>query len=485
MKTAPLSITPAFSLITALFFLFYGPFLLPAQDLEQVISSKLVVNDEEDFQILGSNTYRLSGQNLYQTPNTIRLFENNAYRFDISFSYFADKMIIDADNYRSRACDLRVPGGTAAKYMVRDIDPKDGIISVHASTIGRAGTKDTLWLQLLDKNTAKMLAEVIFPIEIQRNDPSANTTAFLPMEMRYQPLFITLEDVDNSNNRIERQLLPFFPDTINVDANDVFNLLLEVEQEVYINDQAYVLVADSEKDYGYQARIKWEGQSLRYKPASSNQLKSYLTVAPGRDRPGAITPPDMKKLLAANLQKAGLTRKGSRVKQQLNFVLPKEKIKKIYPSMYLKKNPEMSSYRLDHKNLASLVEKNKSKLTGTYLRSANIRLITAAKLSDAANLKIKPQPSVRQPSSTKTKIKPSVRTTPQKMKMQNARIVTKERPVKQKEKLAANSAITRVKVLPKQKVPAQSPYYTFSIEVSRKTDPMAFQTYLVTFRVVK
>jgi hypothetical protein len=460
---------------------------LPAQELEQLISSKLKVNNEQDFQIMGSNTYRLNGKLLYQTPNTVRLFENNAYRFDINFSYFGDKVIIDADNYTSRACGLQAPATSSAQYRIRDIDPNDGIVSVEAIAIGQAGTKDTLNLQLWDKNTDKMLADVIFPIEVQADDPSTNTTAYLPMEMRYQPLFITLEDIDNPNNRVERQLLPFFPDTINVDAKDVFNLLTEIEQEVYLNDQAYILVADYEKDYGYQANFAWEGQGLQYKPASDNQLKSYLTVVPGRDRP-VVSTPNMEKLLADNLRKAGLDRKGSRVQQEISLVMPKAEVKKVYPVAYLNKNPGLSSSRLDHQTIAKIVDNNRSKLDNTYLNNGNIKLITGVKLYDAGRLKMQQQPRINQVDPSRTKAQPSTtqptRTTPQKMQMQRSRINTTESTVKPKEP-AKNYAVThtQVRVLPADTKP--NPYYTLSIEISRKTDPMSFQTYLLTFRVIE
>lgn len=462
--------------------------LLQAQELEQLISSKLIVNHEQDYQTLGSNTYQLDGQMLYQTPNTIRLFENNAYRFDIGFSYFGNKEIIDADNYHSLSIALLAPNTSTAQYRIRDIDPADGIISVEAIAIGQAGTQDTLTLELWDKNTSTVMADVIYPIEVHSLDPSANTTAYLPMEMRYQPLFVTLEDINNPNNRIERQLLPFFPDTINVDAKDVFNLLTEVEQEVYLDGEAYVLVADHEKNYGYQAEFNWEGQGLRYKPASDNKLKSYLTVVPGRDRPTVTRPLNLEKMMAADLRKAGLNRTGSRIQQQINFVMPKGEVKKVYTADYLKKHPGLSTSRLDHKSLSNLVNNNKGELNKTYTNNGNIQLITAARLYDAGKLKLQ-KPMIQQVNPSKTRVTPTntkpTRTSPRTMQMQKAKIVTKETKQKPVKKPAPNYAVTHIKVLPTETTPEKSPYYTLAIKISRETEPMAYQTYLLTFRVIE
>lgn len=481
--------THVFHLFCFLIFLsFTTSTTVNAQELQQLISSKLEVNHEQDYQMLGSNTYRLDGEMLYQTPNTIRLFENNAYRFDIGFSYFTDKEIINADNYHSRAIGLLAPNTSTAQYRIRDIDPADGIISVEAIAIGQAGTQDTLTLELWDKNSSTLLADLIYPIEVHTLDPSANTTAYLPMEMRYQPLFVTLEDVNNPNNRIERQLLPFFPDTINVDAKDVFNLLTEIEQEVYLDGEAYVLVADHEKNYGYRAEFNWEGQGLRYKPASDNQLKSYLTVVPGRDRPSVIRPLDLEKMMAADLRKAGLNRKGSRIQQQIKFVMPKGEVKKVYTAEYLKTHPGLASSRLDHKSLSNLVNNNKGQLSKTYTNNGNIQLITAARLYDVGRLKLH-QPIINQANPSKTKVTPSnttpTRTSPRTMQMQKAKIVTKETQQQPKKQPAPNYAVTHIKVLPAETTPEKNPYYTLAIKISRETEPMGYQTYLLTFRVIE
>ncbi|MCB0630164.1 MAG: hypothetical protein R2824_22185 [Saprospiraceae bacterium] len=454
-------------------------------ELEQLMSTKLEVKGVQDHQIIDCNTYRFNEKMLYENFNTIRLYEDNAYQFAVSFFYFDDDEIINAGNISQRRYKVSVPTSGNGNFIVNAVYYRDEILMVSTLAMGKAGTRDSLHIQLFDDDDL-LLAEAIFPFEIQSNEEDATTTAFLPMEMHYQPLYLTLEDIDNPNNRIERQLLPFFPDTINVNARDVFNLYTEIEQEVYLDGNAYVLVADHEKDYGYVANFNWEGQGLQYKPASENKLKSYLTVVPGRG--GTVTSPqvDISKLLAQNLQKAGLQFKGERVKQEYRFVMPKENVKKVYSDSYLKKNTRLSSQRLSHQAIRSILDQNKTKVE-SQLKTSDIKLIPYLQMNKSMLLKMQqPQLKVNESSPQQNKVittKPNTqisrtRVHPSKIEKQKVDTQLPEKP-------ATNYAVTHIRVVPEAIAPAKNPYYTLSIEIHRETDVMSYQTYLLTFRVIE
>lgn len=493
-----------YSLGTSLTCLFFWICQMPlsAQELEQLISSKFEVIDEQDHQFIDCNTFRFGDEVLYDNPNVVRLYENGAYRFDLNFSYFGDNEIINPSNYLDKFYSVTVPKSSKENYRVTAISPKGNKLSIYAIATGEPGTQDTFRIQLLDKE-AKLLADAIYPFEVREDVPGANETAFLPMKMEYKPIFVRLEEVDNPNNSIERQLLPFAPDTINLDAKEAFNFITQIEEEVQIGSKSYVLVADHEKNYGYKVNFEWQGKSLQDKPNSKNGLKAYLTTVPGRNRPTAPTL-DLTNIMAADLKKAGLDQSGKRVKQEYVFVQPNTKLTKVYQSNFIKQNPNAVRYRQDQKKTQYLVDKYLPAIQNNF-KEANQKVLNYYQVSPQQMKQIQKNNKVisAQPSATKkpVNVQPSVQkykvVTPQKNTDPKAKevIVRDHRktaisnPKIRDHRINAETVRSNQTVIitqpPKTIPPPKGNYYTLAIEVSRETDVMSHRTYFLTFRLVE
>lgn len=496
------------SLLVLLLFCFSINSALPGQELEQLISSKFEVIDEQDHQFIDCNTYRFGNDILYDNPNVIRLYENGAYRFDFKFSYFDKNGIINPSNYLDKFYSVQVPESIRKSYRVTAVSPKGDNLSIYAIATGDPGIQDTFRIQLLDKE-AKLLADAIYPFQVREDIPDATETAFLPMKIEFKPIFVRLEDVNNPNNRIERQLMPFSPDTINLDAKEAFNFITEIEEEVQVNGQSYVLVANHEKNYGYQVNLSWEGKSLQDKPNSKNGLRSYLTTVPGRNRPSRPVTVDLTAIMAADLKKAGLDQGGKRVQQEYVFVEPNTKLTKVYQMDYIKQHPNISSSRKDQKSTQYLINKHLPLIQNNF-KEANQQVFHYYQLSPQQKINLqKAQISTNsQPAPAKTgKTQTTIPAKPSQQKyavIQNtqkpAATATKEARVRDHRKTTVNPALSRTqRVNPNvarrnetvrvatPRPPSPQPkgdYYTLAIEVSRKTEVMSHRTYLLTFRII-
>lgn len=475
---------------------------LSAQELEQLISSKFEVIDEQDHQFIDCNTFRFGDEVLYDNPNVVRLYENGAYRFDLNFSYFADNEIINPSNYLDKFYSITVPESAKKNYRVTAISPKGNKLSIYAIATGDPGVQDTFRIQLLDKE-AQLLADAIYPFEVREDIPGANETAFLPMKMEYKPIFVRLEEVDNPNNSIERQLLPFAPDTINIDAKEAFNFITQIEEDIQIGDQSYVLVADHEKDYGYKVKFEWQGKSLRDKPNSTNGLMAYLTTVPGRNRPGTPTL-DLTNIMAADLKKAGLDQSGKRVKQEYVFVQPNTTLTKVYQANFIKENPDVIRNRQNQKTTQFLLNKYLPAVQNNF-KEANQKVFKYYQMSPQ-------QMKIIQQNNKATKVQAPVTNKPVKTQpsIQKYQVVTPQKNTNTKAKEAIVRDHRRTTVSPdrirdhrantgavrrNQTVIATRPtpstpkpggnYYTLAIEVSRETDVMSHRTYFLTFRLVE
>lgn len=457
---------------------------LPAQELEQLISSKFEVIDEQDHQWLDCNTYRFGDEVLYDNPNMVRLYENGAYRFDFQFTYFGENGIITPNNYLEQFYSVQIPTSTEENYRITAISPAGDKLSIYAIATGEVGIKDTFRIQLLDDRAA-LLADAIYPFEVRADDPDAVGTTYLPMKIEYRPIFVNLEDADNPNNRIERQLLPFAPDTINVDAKKAFNLLTEIEQEVQIGGQSYVLVADHEDNYGYQVSYGWEGPGLKYKPGSKNGLKAYLTTVPGRT-PSTTRPTlNLKELMVADLKKAGLDQAGKRVQQEFVFEQPNTQLKKVYQLNYAKKNPNVIRKRVDPKTTQHLLQKNLPKIQ-LNLKEANQQVLQYYKV--APKQKVQPQKATIA-SANKASTRRSQKISREKVqptKRNKGTVRDHRKPAAKNEKVRVtrptpNYPVKRVPPTPL----TDKNYYTLAIKVSRNTEVMSHQTYFLTLRLIE
>lgn len=474
--------------------------VLSAQELEQLISSKFEVIDEEDHQFIDCNTFRYGDEILYDNPNVLRLYENGAYRFDLNFSYFTNNSIINPSNYLDKFYTVSIPKSVRENYRITAISPKGGNLSIYAIATGKPGIQDTFRVQLLDKE-AELLADAIYPFEVREDVPGSAETAFLPMKMEYKPIYVRLEEVDNPNNRIERQLMPFAPDTVNIDAKEAFNLLTEIEEEIRIGDKSYVLVADHEKDYGYKVELKWQGKSLQDKPNSKNGLRAYLTTVPGRNRPTVPTL-DLTNIMAADLKKAGLDQSGKRVKQEYVFVQPNTQLTKVYQADFIRQHANTIRYRQDQKNTQSLINKYLPAVQNN-LKEANQQIIKYYQVSpqqmqliqqkDQVKTK-KPKPTPRptrvQPTQgTYTVVKPQNSTKMKEATVRDHRQTTITNKSQLRDhRLNATKARSNQRAVITQVQPVAPPtkgnYYTLAIEVSRETDVMSHITYFLTFRIV-
>ncbi|PHN05853.1 hypothetical protein [Flavilitoribacter nigricans] len=485
MKTKVINRIPVCRI--ALFFLlmFSLQMAAVAQELEQLISSKVEIIDQQDRQFLDCNTYRFGDEVLYDNPNLIRLYENEAYRFDLNFSYFAGNSVINPRNYLDKFYSVKIPESVRENYRITAITPKGDNVSIYAIATGQAGNQDTFRIQLFD-DKAELLADAIYPFQVREDVPGATETAFLPMKMEYKPIFVRFEDVNNPNNRIERQLLPFSPDTINLDAREAFNFITEIEEEVQLGSQSYVLVANHENNYGYQVSFEWQGKSLRDKPASKNGMKAYLTTVPGRDRPTAPTL-DLTAIMASDLKMSGLDRQGKRIQQEFIFVEPNTKLNKVYQTDYIRKHPELIRERKDPKNTEILIHKYLPAMQ-YHFKEANKNVLQyyqvnpqKAKIYQKSNTQVQPTNKAKVITAKPGKEKYSVVESKEKMKVASPNVV-RVNPTKTTT-VQRNNEVLVAKPVPVNP-PPKGDYYTIAIKVSRETEVMSHRTYLLTFRII-
>lgn len=457
---------------------------LSAQDLEQLISSKFEVIDDKDHQLIDCNTYKFADEILYDNPNVVRLYENGAYRFDFRFSYFGKDEVINQTNYLNKFYSVQIPASAQENYRITAISPSGDKLSIFAIATGNPGIQDTFRIQLLDKD-AELLADAIYPFEVVEDRPGTVETAYLPMKIEYQPIFVSLEEVDNPNNRIERQLLPFGPDTVNVDAKTAYNLITEIEQDVQLNGQSYVLVANHENNYGYEVNFKWEGKGLQYKPASENGMKSYLTTVPGRGRP-VITQLNLTEIMVADLKKAGLDQGGKRVKQEFVFEEPKANLRKVYRSDYLKQNPGVTRSRTDQRTNQYLIQKHMPKVR-TDLKEANLQVLKYYQMDNQQ----KAQLQKTYPANANTRVqtdKPKENKAVIRNQRYNTAVIKDNRTKPSTNTKVQGATVVRPKYEVTKTPPPPRPndnFYTLAIEVSRKTDVMTYRTYFLTLRVIE
>lgn len=453
---------------------------LIGQDLKQTMTSRLDVVDDKDWQTIDSDTYLFGDEVLHDNPNSIRMFPDGFYRFRFRFTYFGDKNnTVTAKNYLSKRYSLQVPSSEENNYRVTAVSPSADSVSIYVVALGQASTVDTFRIQLIDER-GNRLSEVIYPFEIMEDDPDATTFAALPMIIQdMTPLYVTMVDVNNPKNRIERQLLPNMPDTINIDAKDAYKMMLEIEQTIYIENKSYVLVADHENDYGYTVSYEWLGQGLREKPIDKNGMQQYITAVPGKTNPSYPTL-DLEAIAAKDLMRSGLVRQNARIKPQYSFVTPNTKLQKVYSVDYIKTHPEAVRKRTRTDDQDALL-KATPQAQERYLKVQDRSLLYKV---DPAKIKTEPAKTTtepvqiqkqryqisKQPATTRIERTDQIRARP-----------STTRPTRTNPTVTRPAPPQRVTVVPDK----PSPYYTLSIEVERETDMLSYRTYLLTFRLVE
>ncbi|GJM32722.1 MAG: hypothetical protein DHS20C18_17230 [Saprospiraceae bacterium] len=318
--------------------------LQAAGELQLLMSSRINVEDENDYQNQSCDSYRFDGKILFDNPNQLALFQNQAYRLGFDFTAFLENKQFDPTNYSAVGLRMDVYPREKKTYKVRALSNANNKVIIDLNIFGKVGEVDTIRVQLWGKGDVP-LVEAIFPFQVYDASGDFSGMAVLPYMIQIEPAYMILTDVNNTNNFIQQEA-SLGNDPLIVKRGKTYNFEFEIEKHVNVEGEEYVVIADKDNNYGYTIRYSWD-QPLQFRK-SSNGFSGRITMNPDKNtRP--------KKPLWVNGDMTSLLpEKGKRTVQYLKFYQNDPKQNKKYTDQATRNNRIISQ----RKSMASLANKS-------------------------------------------------------------------------------------------------------------------------------
>ncbi len=328
------------SLLPFLVFIFALAPLRAAGELQLLMSSKIKVDDINDHQSQSCETYLFQGKLLFDNPNQLALFQNQAYRLGFEFTAFINNQQLTAMGIGESGLRIDVSTREKPSYKVRAVSQSNGKVIIDLNIFGEIEQVDTLHLQLWGPNK-EVLAEAIYPFQVYDASGDFSGMAVVPYMLQIEPAYVILSETNNPNNFIQQEA-SYGGEPVLLKKGKSYNFEFEIEKHINIDGQEYVVIVDQNNQYGYHIRYSWD-QPLAFKNKDNGFSGSLITKTDSRTRPNIPlwANGDMTSLLPG---------KGKRTIQYLKFYQNDPKQNKVYADL---RNQNMRVIN-QRKNLATV-----------------------------------------------------------------------------------------------------------------------------------
>ncbi len=270
------------SILPCLLFVCFLATANSAGELQLLMSSKINVDDINDHQFQDCDTYLFQKELLFDNPNQLALFQNQAYRLGFEFTAFINNNQLTANDIGESGIRVDVSPREKSTYKIRAVSQSGGKVMIDLNIYGEIEDTDTLRVQLWGNNS-EVIAEAIFPFQVYDASGDFSGMAVVPFMLQVEPAYVILSDANNPNNFIQREA-GMGGEPILLKKSKEYKFEFELEKHVNIDGQEYVVIVDENNQYGYHIRYSWD-QPLDFKNQNNGFSGTLITKKDGRTRP--------------------------------------------------------------------------------------------------------------------------------------------------------------------------------------------------------